>query len=482
MTSAGPGPPCIAHRRNADGARAGLGSGKPVLYIESMSSFRKAEVRPPAVASLFYPGDARALAEEVSSYLDQTEETPLAPGFPKAVIVPHAGFIYSGPVAASAYDLLRPARGIVTRVVILGPCHRVPVHGLALPRAKAFDTPLGRIPLDEEAIASIRGLPQVVESAATHAEEHALEVQLPFLQRVLGGFSLVPLVVGDAAPEKVADALERIWGGTETLIVISSDLSHYHSYESARRIDGATVRAILGFDAGISHEQACGATPVAGMLIAAKRKGAGDKSRVVGYASFALASEGPRYGAEHGRKLLQIARQSISAALGARGEPGAAEESWLRESRASFVTLMLGDELRGCVGALEAQRPLAQDVAENARAAAFEDARFKPLTPDEFGRIDIEVSLLSTPKRLAFEHHAELIGRLRPGVDGIILEQDEEGKRATFLPQVWEGLPDPEQFIAQLRHKAGIAQNTDIRRCRVKRYTVLKWREAELPR
>ena len=496
MTSAGPGPPGTAHRRNADGARAGLGSGKPVLYIESMSSFRNAEVRPPAVASLFYPGDARALAEEVSSYLDQTEETPLAPGFPKAVIVPHAGFIYSGPVAASAYDLLRPARGIVTRVVILGPCHRVPVHGLALPRAKAFDTPLGRIPLDEEAIASIRGLPQVVESAATHAEEHALEVQLPFLQRVLGGFSLVPLVVGDAAPEKVADALERIWGGTETLIVISSDLSHYHSYESARRIDGATVRAILGFDAGISHEQACGATPVAGMLIAAKRKGlgaqlldcrnsgdtAGDKTRVVGYASFALASEGPRYGAEHGRKLLQIARQSISAALGARGEPGAAEESWLRESRASFVTLMLGDELRGCVGALEAQRPLAQDVAENARAAAFEDARFKPLTPDEFGRIDIEVSLLSTPKRLAFEHHAELIGRLRPGVDGIILEQDEEGKRATFLPQVWEGLPDPEQFIAQLRHKAGIAQNTDIRRCRVKRYTVLKWREAELPR
>ena len=463
-----------------------------------MGSFRNAEVRPPAVSSSFYPRDARVLAEEVSSYLDQTEEEPLAPGFPKAVIVPHAGFIYSGPVAASAYDLLRPARGIVRRVVVLGPCHRVPVHGLALPRAKAFDTPLGRIPLDEEAITSIRGLPQVVESAATHAEEHALEVQLPFLQRVLGGFSLVPLVVGDAAPEKVAEVLERLWGGTETLIVISSDLSHYHSYEAARRIDGATVRAILGFDAGISHEQACGATPVSGMLIAAKRKGlaaklldcrnsgdtAGDKSRVVGYASFALASESPRYGTEHGKKLLQIARQSISAALEARGEPGApvGEEPWLRESRASFVTLMQGDELRGCVGSLEAQRPLAQDVAVNARSAAFEDARFKPLSPEDFGRIDIEVSLLSTPKRLAFRHYAELIARLRPGVDGIILEQGEEGRRATFLPQVWEGLSDPERFIAQLRQKAGIAQNTDIRRCQVKRYTVLKWREAELRR
>ena len=464
-----------------------------MLYIEGMGFFRNPEVRPPAVASLFYPGDARALAEEVSSYLDQTEEAPLAPGFPKAVIVPHAGFIYSGPVAASAYDLLRPARGIVSRVVILGPCHRVPVHGLALPRAKAFDTPLGRIPLDEQTIASIRVLPQVVESAATHAEEHALEVQLPFLQRVLGEFSLVPLVVGDAAPEKVADVLERLWGGTETLIVISSDLSHYHSYENARRIDGATVRAILGCDAGISHEQACGATPVAGMLIAAKRKGlapqlldcrnsgdtAGDKSRVVGYASFALAPETPRYEAEHGRRLLQIARASVAEALGLQAQVAAVDEPWLKESRATFVTLMQGEELRGCVGALEAQRPLAQDVAENARAAAFQDTRFKPLTPDEFERTDIEVSLLATPKRLLFQEPAELIARLRPGVDGIILEQGEEDKRATFLPQVWERLPDPEQFIAHLKQKAGIAPETDLRRCRVKRYTVLKWREAE---
>ena len=467
-----------------------------------MSLFRNPDVRPPAVAKLFYPGDARSLAEEVSSYLDQTEEAPLAPGFPKAVIVPHAGYIYSGPVAASAYDLLRPARGIVRRVVVLGPCHRVPVRGLALPEASAFDTPLGRVPIDAEASASIRGLTQVVESAATHAEEHALEVQLPFLQHVLGEFSLVPLVVGAVAPEKVAEVLEHLWGGEETLFVISSDLSHYHSYEAARRIDRATVQAILGFDAGISHEQACGATPVAGALIAARRKGlapklldcrnsgdtAGGKDQVVGYASFALAPEGARYEAEHGRKLLQIARASISAALGADPAPGpqarapAAEESWLRESRASFVTLIQGGELRGCVGTLEAQRPLAADVAENARAAAFQDTRFKPLMLEEFARTDIEVSLLSAPKRLRFEDHADLIARLRPGVDGVILEQGDEksGKHATFLPQVWEGLPDPEQFIAHLKQKAGIPQNASTQSCRVRRYTVLKWREAEL--
>jgi len=415
------------------------------------------------------------------------------------VIVPHAGYVYSGPVAASAYDLLRPARGIVTRVVVLGPCHRVPVRGLALPQASAFDTPLGRIPLDREAIASIRGLPQVVESAATHAEEHALEVQLPFLQQVLGEFSLVPLVVGSVTPEKVAEVLERLWGGDETLIVISSDLSHYHPYEAARRIDGATVRAILGLDAGISHEQACGATPVAGALIAAKRLGlkpklldcrnsgdtAGGKDQVVGYASFAFSSGPSRYEAEHGRRLLQIARASLSAALGAGADspgPQAADEPWLKEWRASFVTLMQGKELRGCVGTLDAQRPLAQDVSANACAAAFQDTRFKPLTQEEFARIDIEVSLLSTPKRLRFEDHADLIARLRPGVDGLILEYGDPSadRRATYLPQVWESLPHPDRFIASLRQKAGIPQDTDIRRCRVKRYTALKWREAEL--
>src|SRR5579863_4545584 len=158
------------------------------------------DVRPAAVAGMFYPGDARSLAADVAEYLDQTEDATPEPGFPKAVIVPHAGYIYSGPVAASAYDLLRPARGIVNRVVLLGPCHRVPVRGLALPAAKAFGTPLGHVPVDDRAAAAVRDLPQVMESAATHAQEHALEVQLPFLQQVLGRFSLVPFVVGAVAP------------------------------------------------------------------------------------------------------------------------------------------------------------------------------------------------------------------------------------------------------------------------------------------
>jgi hypothetical protein len=443
---------------------------------------------------MFYPADPGELSEEIGAYLDRAGESVHAPGFPKALIVPHAGYIYSGPVAASAYDLLRPARGVVRRVVLLGPCHRVPVRGLALPQAGTFATPFGRIPLDAEAVRAIRELPQVVESAATHAEEHSLEVQLPFLQDVLGEFSLVPLVVGDASPEEVAEVLERLWGGPETLIVVSSDLSHYHPYDRAREIDQATVRSILEFDAGISHDQACGATPVSGLLIAAKRKGlaprlldcrnsgdtAGDRRRVVGYASFALGGDDGSYAAQHGTTLLQIARASIAEALGAGTARSPAREGWLREARATFVTLTKGGELRGCVGALEARRPLAEDVAANARAAAFEDSRFRPLTLEELASTEVEISLLSTPKTLAFDDHEDLLRKLRPGTDGVILEQPAEGRRGTFLPQVWEDLSDPAHFVARLRLKAGIAADTDLRSCKVKRYRVLKWREADL--
>ena len=457
-----------------------------------MDLLRHSTVRPAAVAGMFYPDDPRELADEVDAYLDGAQEADQAPGFPKALIVPHAGYIYSGPVAASAYDLLRPARGVVKRVIVLGPCHRVPVRGLALPQAGAFATPLGRIPLDAEGVRAVRDLRQVVESAATHAEEHALEVQLPFLQKVLGDFSLVPLVVGDAAPEEVAEVLDRLWGGPETLVVISSDLSHYHAYDSAREIDHATVRAILDFDSGISHDQACGATPISGLLLAAERRGlaprlldcrnsgdtAGDRQRVVGYASFALGGEGQGYGSDHGRRLLRIARASIADALGAGAAEPPADQAWLRETRATFVTLMQGEELRGCVGALEAQRPLAEDVAANARAAAFEDSRFRPLTLDELARTEVEVSLLSSPKTLAFDDHADLLRKLRPGVDGVILEHD--GRRGTYLPQVWDDLADPELFIARLKQKAGIPADADARRLRVKRYRVLKWREADL--
>lgn len=438
---------------------------------------------------MFYPASPGELAREVDDMLGHSAGAGLAPGFPKALIVPHAGYVYSGSVAAEAYDRLRPARGIVRRVVLLGPCHRVPVRGLALPDASAFATPLGRVPIDREAIASLAGLPQVVVSGAAHAEEHALEVQLPFLQRVLGEFSLVPLAVGAATPEQVAEVIERLWGGAETLIVISSDLSHYHPYDEARAIDRGTAQAILDYSTDIDHEQACGATPVAGMLIAAKRHKlpvelldlrnsgdtAGGRARVVGYASFAFWDGAPSFGAAHGRTLLDIARNSIESALGASELKLLPDEPWLKPAHATFGTLTQNGRLRGCIGSLEAHRPLGEDVRHNARAAALSDPRFPPLRREELGATRIEVSLLSTPKLLAFADHADLIAQLRPGEDGLILEYGQA--RGTFLPQVWESLPDPEQFVGQLKQKAGLSPGVSTAKCRVQRYRVLKWKE-----
>jgi AmmeMemoRadiSam system protein A len=356
------------------------------------------------------------------------------------------------------------------------------------------------VAVDQAAVAALADMPQVVQSAAVHAQEHALEVQLPFLQALLGDFSLVPLAVGDATPEQVAQVLERLWGGPETLIVISSDLSHFHGYDEARAIDAGTVKTILGSGTNISHHQACGATPVAGMLLAARHHGmtpqlldyrnsgdtAGTKDRVVGYASFRFVAPGEerQYGALHRQRALQIARESIGAALGLNPPPKwknggksgqEGDDSWLREHRASFVTLKLDGELRGCIGSLQAHRSLAEDIAHNAQAAAFKDPRFGPLSREEFARVIVEVSVLSPPKRLHFANHAELLRSLNPGLDGLILECG--GRRGTFLPQVWEQLPDPEQFLAHLKNKAGLPTTTPSEQCRILRYTVVKWSE-----
>jgi AmmeMemoRadiSam system protein B len=259
-------------------------------------------VRPAAVAGAFYPGDAAVLARDVAALLSEARRYAVPHALPKAVIVPHAGYIYSGPVAASAYALLEQGREVYRRVVLLGPVHRVPVRGLALPGSDAFATPLGTVMIDRALVDAVAGLPQVEESMPAHAWEHSLEVQLPFLQAVLDDFTLLPLAVGDATPQEVAEVLELVWGGAETLIVISSDLSHFHGYAQAQAIDAATAQAILDLRVPVSHEQACGGTPVNGLLLAARHHGlkpqlldlrnsgdtAGDHSRVVGYAAFAF--------------------------------------------------------------------------------------------------------------------------------------------------------------------------------------------------
>ncbi|MCK4742761.1 MAG: AmmeMemoRadiSam system protein B [Sulfuriflexus sp.] len=257
-------------------------------------------IRPAAVAGLFYPANSNELHEQITDFLAAASSIEQAP---LALIVPHAGYIYSGPIAASAYVNLRPLRNKIQRVILLGPSHRVGFRGLATSGATFFTTPLGNIKLDAITTEQLNQLPQVQTMDVAHAQEHSLEVQLPFLQEVLGEFELVPIVVGDATANEVAEVIDLAWQDDSTLIVISSDLSHYHEYSSAQKMDRHTCTAIesLNPDA-IGDEDACGRNPVKGLLTVARQRGlqvhtldlrnsgdtAGDRNQVVGYGAWSV--------------------------------------------------------------------------------------------------------------------------------------------------------------------------------------------------
>ena len=258
--------------------------------------------RKPAVAGMFYPADSRELRREVLAFLDAAK--PDRAGPPKAIVAPHAGYIYSGPVAGSAYAQLADRAGNITRVLLLGPSHRVPFRGLAYSSAGTFLTPLGPVSVDQEAYEAVRDLPQVHQYEAPFEGEHCLEVQLPFLQLALEDFRIVPFLAGDADTDEVARVIEHLWGGDETLIVISSDLSHYLDYDSAKAIDAETSSAIEALSPeSIAYDQACGRTPLNGLLREARRHGleartldlrnsgdtAGPRNRVVGYGAYAFS-------------------------------------------------------------------------------------------------------------------------------------------------------------------------------------------------
>ena len=259
-------------------------------------------VRAAAVAGTFYPGQRAILVDAVKEHLERVP-LPLQEGrLTKALIAPHAGYLYSGPVAGTAFRRLQAERDAIRRIVLLGPPHRSPVRGLALSGASGFETPLGIVPVDEELVGRIRGMQQVSVNAAAHAPEHSLEVELPFLQEALDEFSILPLLVGTDVPGEVAQVLDRVWGGPETRIIVSSDLSHYLAYDLARQTDRQTAAQIQALEAEVSHRRACGADAVNGFLVSARRHGleselldlrnsgdtAGDRSRVVGYAAFAF--------------------------------------------------------------------------------------------------------------------------------------------------------------------------------------------------
>ncbi|HTB43645.1 MAG TPA: AmmeMemoRadiSam system protein B [Acetobacteraceae bacterium] len=452
-------------------------------------------IRSPAVAGTFYPAESAVLREQIAGFLAEADNAPpTGSALPKAIIGPHAGYVYSGPVAARAYARLATARGKISRVVLIGPSHYVSFQGLAVDTAEAWTMPQGTVRLDTEAIAALRRLPQVGELEAAYAREHALEVHVPFLQQVLGDFRLVPIVTGTCAPEAVAAVFDALWGGPETLIVVSTDLSHYLDYAACQRLDASTAAAIERFDIdAINPTGACGAVPTRGLLLAARRRGmtierldlrnsgdtAGPRDRVVGYGAWALHA--PENGTAQtrdrptdaqetgldaeqqavvavGEALIQLVRTAIGLGFDtgrpADINPAAPLPPLLAAPGAAFVTLRRNGRLRGCIGSAVATRPLIVDVAHHAFNAAFRDGRFPKLGLDELAGLELSVSVLTAPVPMAFADEADLLRQLRPGIDGLIIE--DAGRAALFLPSVWEEIREPRQFLTLLKQKAGM--------------------------
>jgi AmmeMemoRadiSam system protein B/AmmeMemoRadiSam system protein A len=458
--------------------------------------------RPAAVAGSFYLAEPTALRADVARLLATAQARTDCPAAaaagtrpPKLMVLPHAGHRWSGACAARGWALLAPWRGRITRVVMLAPAHRVALRTMAAPGTDAFDTPLGAVPIDRAGIDALAAaVPQVTVDDDAHAREHAIEVQLPFLQAVLGPVTLLPLVVGDVDAAVVHRVVERLWGGDETLLVASTDLSHFLPLERARAVDATTVARILRFDDTLGPHAACGASGLGGALRAARAHGleprlldlrssadapGGDPARVVGYGAIGFWHAPPREGAEDtllGHALLARARNAIAAALGL---PGRAPEPWhpaLARPGATFVTLQRGGRLRGCIGRLVAgTHPLEDDVRRNACRAAFEDPRFPPLAASEWLGLSVEVSLLGPVEALGELDEAQALRTIRPGLDGVILACG--GRSATFLPQVWSQLPEPQAFFAALREKAGLPREGWAPGTRLSRYGVAKFAE-----
>ena len=434
-------------------------------------------LQPAGVAGMFYPDDAGALAAEVDASLARATPPDL---HPKAVIAPHAGHVYSGDVAASAYALLARRRGEIKRVIMTGPTHRMGIRGIAVSPADAWATPLGNVRVATEARDLLARRSDVSVTAAPFEGEHGLEVHLPFIQRALGDVEVLPMLIGDPAPGQVSQVLESLWGGPETAIIISSDLSHFHDYAMATAKDGETTIGIERLNPIICQgDRACGYTGIQGLIDQAQKRdlrvtaldvrNSGDtrpemgRDRVVGYGSYAFEyAASARISDEERRVLIQIAKGVVrQAAMDGGAAPNVSINGPLARTltaqRATFVTLEIGGQLRGCRGSLLPQRTLIADVVENAYQSAFGDPRFPPLTAAELDGLDFHVSILSTPRRIGFESEVDLLRQLRPDVDGLIIR--EGGAQALFLPSVWAQVPDPAEFLRHLKAKAGLAPN-----------------------
>ena len=451
-------------------------------------------IREPAVAGLFYPKDPAALSRMVDVLLAAAKDTPLD-GELRALICPHAGYPFSGPVAAYSFRLL--AGRDYSTVVVMGPSHYSDLRGASVTNADVFRTPLGDVPISAKARALAQSAPFALEphcyvqrpgwwpqssraapvTDTADTWEHSVEVEIPFLQKTLKDFQLVPVVMGAEMNGAEIRQAARVLGAIiddQTLVIASSDLSHYYSYATAQGLDQHCVKAICDLDIDtMESQEACGRNPILTLMQLARERGwkprlldcrnsgdtSGEKNRVVGYAAIAFyAPRTDTFTTADRRFLLDLARKTVRESVETGRHPQIPPDGLaakFTDHKGCFVTLTERGELRGCIGYIVAQGPLYKAVIENARNAALEDPRFPPVSPAEVDRLEIEVSVLTAPQPLFFASPEDLLRKLRPHQDGVVLRIG--GRGATYLPQVWDQLPDKADFLDHLAEKAGCA-------------------------
>ena len=482
----------------------------------------------PAVAGLFYPRHEQDLVKKVDELLAEVKQEPLKNL--RALVCPHAGYEFSGPVAAVGYKQLMK-RDFHT-VIVLAPSHYAYFEGAAVADADVYETPLGRIPISPKAAELGKRKPFAINPRCQVQRpdwwqqspqelppfgkdtpftwEHSLEVQLPFLQRTLKNFDLVPVIFGEVEPAAVADELIKSLDD-KTLLVASSDLSHKLPYDAARSLDNRCITAICDMNVDmveLQEQWACGRMPISTVMHIARKKGwqpklldyrnsgdtAGNKLEVVGYAAIAFyEGDGAKPAEKNGQQtaqaeltpadrefLLKLARRSVTAAVNWEAPPSLVANlaKFLKQPRACFVTLTKDGQLRGCIGSIFPEEPLAEAVIRRARSAATEDQRFARVKPEELAKLEVEVSVLTFPKRLKYATPEELLDKLRPNVEGVVLSMG--GRQAVYLPQVWEQIPDKVQFLSHLAEKAGL-ENSAWRHpaAKVLVYQVVAFKESD---
>lgn len=462
-----------------------------LALLPQVNSACGSETREAVWAGRFYPADSATLTADLARLCGQARQGAFAKPAGqtlKALILPHAGYIYSGPTAAHAALVLE--KNQFDKVILLGPDHRIGLLNGGISDTDSYRTPLGSIALHADAGRLLQQKELFRPIRGAEDTEHSLEVILPFLQYLIGDFALVPVVLGPGSSEPITSALEPLLN-PKTLLVVSSDLSHYLPYREAESRDQRTISHILGLDAqslAKNDNSACGSFPLQVLINLARRQNwkpvllhyansgdtAGDRDRVVGYAAIAFYGDTTNMdnkndtahaiSAEQGKILLTLVRLTIAHRLGlsvAADERKKNEDQMrdriFQQDRGTFVTLHRHGQLRGCIGTIAPVESIATGIRRNAVNAAFGDPRFPPLTSSEFNEIDIEVSILTDPQPLAYTDGKDLLAKLRPNVDGVILRDGMAG--STFLPQVWEQLPRTEDFLSHLCQKAGLSPN-----------------------